>query len=100
MVFYAARTDNAFIIALLACVPWFPTEWETNVIFICAEPGAQWETIKLLRCSIAWAKARNCTTWRIASDTHIDTAPLAKRVGATEIAPRWVVQMKPTAQVR
>jgi hypothetical protein len=94
MIFYAARTDNAFIIALLSVCPWFPSDFECNIIFIAAEDGAMWETIRLLRCSIAWARARRCCFWRLAGDTEYDMKAIARRLGAKEIAARYILKLQ------
>jgi len=93
MIFHAARTDDAFIITLLSCVPWYPADFEANVIFLCAEEGKTWEVIKLLRSSVQWARDRNCCMWKISGDTVYDMAPLAKRVGAMELAPRYLLRL-------
>lgn len=95
LIFYSVRTDDAFLIALLNTVPWLPAEMECNVIFLCAEPGKIWQTVALCRASIEWGKLRRATIWRLASDTDYDLAPIARRVGAKEIHPRWCVEWKP-----
>jgi hypothetical protein len=90
--FYAARTQDAFCITLLSITPWLPTEIDANVIFLCADDDCMWQGLRLLRCSIEWAKRRNATLWRMSSDTDYDLRMLAKRVGATEVAPRFVLR--------
>lgn len=93
LLFYPIRTDNAFCITLLSVLPWFPTEWEANVIFICAMDGKHWEALKLLRASVEWARKRKATYWRICSETEFDVGPLAMRVGAQEISPRFLLRL-------
>lgn len=90
LMFYPIRTRDAFVITMLSIVPWLPNDIDANVIFICADDGAMWQSLKLLRCSIEWAKRRRATLWRLSSDTDNDLRMLAMRVGATEIAPRFV----------
>lgn len=92
MTFYATRTDAAFQISMLSIMPWFPAEPECSAIFACAEDGALWDVIKLMRDSIEWARRRRCSMWRLSSDTAADFEHLAKRLGATEIAPRYVIR--------
>jgi hypothetical protein len=92
VVFYPARMPNAFCISMLSLVPWLPSTVECNIVFVCAEHGALWEAMKLLRSSIAWAKMRGCTLWRLSSDTDYDLSPMAERLGAKEISPRYVVR--------
>jgi hypothetical protein len=93
LLFYPARTQNAFCISLISLVPWLPNDLECSVIMICAEDGAMWDAARLLRASIAWAKSRKATTWRICSETDFDLAQIARRVGATEIWPRFILRL-------
>ena len=89
------RTDNAFCISMMTTTPWMPSEFETTVVFICADdtPGHVWETMRLLRASVAWAKSRRCVAWRCASETDSDLTAFARRVGATEISPRFTLSL-------
>jgi len=91
MMFYPVRTDNAFVIAMMCTVPWTPAFFECNIIFVCADIGCMWEASTLLRGSIHWARRRKCAIWRISSDTDVDLEPLARRVGCTELSPRYVM---------
>jgi hypothetical protein len=92
LMFRSARTQNAFAISMLSCLPWAPNENECNVVFICADHGAMWESMKLLRDSIEWAKHRKCARWRLASNTEHDLHVMAKRLGATEMTPRFTME--------
>ena len=93
LMFYPIRTANAFLIAMLSVNPWTPSEFECNTVLICADDGAMWEAVKLLRASIEWARARKCKRWRMSSDTEYDLAPMAKRLGAIELSPRFTIEM-------
>lgn len=93
LLFYPARTDNAFVITMLSCLPWLPNEWAADVIFTCADNGAMWEVISLLRRSVEWSRSRRISIWRLCSDTDYNIAPLAHRVGAEAIAPRYVLRL-------
>ena len=93
MLFLAQRMDNAFCISMLSVTPWIPADYETSVLVICAEEDAAWESIKLLRSSIEWARRRRCKTWRLSSDTGNDVSLLAKRLGATELSPRYIMSL-------
>jgi hypothetical protein len=86
------RTQNAFCISMITLMPWLPAESEVNVIMVCAEEGAMHEAIKLLRKSVEWGRERNCTCWRISSETDYDLAMIAKRLGAKEIWPRFALR--------
>lgn len=92
MTFYATRSENAFQISMLSIMPWSPAEPECSAIFACADEGAMWEEVKLLRDSIEWARKRRCSMWRLSSDTDADFVALAKRLGADEISPRYIVR--------
>lgn len=89
LMFYPARTANAFIICMMSVEPWTPSDFVCNVVFICADDGAMWEAMKLLRASIEWAKQRKCKKWRLVSDTENDLAMMARRLGAKELSPRF-----------
>jgi hypothetical protein len=93
LLFYPARTANAFTISMLAIVPWIPTVIECNVVAMCADDGGLWEMNKLLRASVGWARARGANTWRVCSETDFDIGPLARRMGAKEQLPRYVMRL-------
>lgn len=93
ILFYPIRSDNAFTITMLSCVPWLPLEWNADVVFTCADDGAMWEVIALLRRSIEWSRKRKIAWWRISSDTGYDIAPLARRMGAEEISSRFCLRL-------
>jgi hypothetical protein len=91
--FLPIRTQNAFSIALISFIPWTPSEIECNMAFICADDGAMWEAMKLMRATIDWARMRKCKRWRISSDTEYDFSPIARRLGATELSPRFSMEL-------
>lgn len=92
LTFYCTRTDNAFQILMLSVMPWLPAEPEANCIFVCADEGAMWEALRLLRDSIDWAKKRKCAMWRLSSDTEVEFPGVARRLGCTEISPRYLIR--------
>jgi hypothetical protein len=92
VMFNPQRMPNAFCISMLSLVPWLPGEVECNIVFICAEDGCIWEAMKLLRSSIEWAKQRRANVWRLSSDTEVELAAMAYRLGATAISPRYVLR--------
>jgi hypothetical protein len=92
LMFYAQRTQDAFVITMLSIVPWLPNDIDANVIFICADDGAMWQSLKLLRSSIEWARKRRATLWRISTDTENNLEMLARRLGATAIEPRFILR--------
>jgi hypothetical protein len=89
ILFYPARTGNAFTITMIACEPWEPSQFTANVVFTCCEDGFMWDTIQLLRDSVDWGRKRRCVAWRMWSDTDYNVGPLARRVGAAEYLPRY-----------
>lgn len=92
LLFCPIRTDNAFLIAMLCCVPWKPADFEANVIMVCADDGGMWEALRLLRVSVEWAKLRKCSSWRLTSENE-DLTMLARRLGATETSPRFNLRL-------
>ena len=93
LLFLPIRTGNAFTVTMLSCLPWLPAEWTADVVFTCADEGAVWEVIPLLRRSIEWSRKRRISMWRICSETGYDIAPLARRMGAKAIAPRYILRL-------
>jgi len=93
---YAARTDDAFVLANTTVMPWLPGQYECNVVTICADENshATWQVMDLLRHSIAWAQRRNCYVWKISSDMEVDITPLAQRVGAKKLLSRFSLQLR------
>lgn len=92
LTFLPLRTDNAFCVSMIQVKPWTPSDNECHMVALCADDGAMWDALKLLRCSIEWAQHRKCVSWNIASDTGFDLTPLCKRLGATEISPRLILR--------
>lgn len=91
LLFLPQRTENAYCISMLTFSPWLPHE--CTIVLICADDGAQWEAIKLLRSSIDWARGRQAKFWRVSSDTDTDLTMIARRVGATEKSPRFSLSL-------
>ena len=83
------RTKKAFLIGGIITAPWRPKHAEFHMLVICAEPGAHWQAMKLLRFSVGWARERGCLQWRACSD-YSDIGALCRRLGAKEI-PRYVL---------
>lgn len=92
LMFLAQRTENAFCISMLSVKPWTPSDTECNVAALCTDDGAMWEGLNLLRWSIKWAQLRKCAFWQMSSDTDYDFTMLARRLGATEISPRFIMR--------
>lgn len=93
LLFLAIRTDDAFLIQMLSCVPWTPADFTCNVVFICADEGHMWDALSLCRYGIDWAKRRRCTDWRLMGDTGYDLGPMARRLGAKTTQPRYVLKL-------
>lgn len=94
LMFYAVRSENAFTVAYINTFPWLPGAMECNITFICADDGKGWEALMLLRQTVAWAKKRNCKWWNLASDTDTDLGPIARRIGAREVWPRYRMELR------
>jgi hypothetical protein len=93
LMFLPQRTHNAFCFSMMTMVPWLPSEFSCDIVAICADDGAMWEAMKLMRSSIAWARSRKCTYWRMSSDTETDLAAFARRIGADEVSPRFMIRL-------
>lgn len=93
LLFWPVRSDNAFLVAMLSCVPWLPADLECNIALLCADDGCLWEAMALARASVDWARRRRCTTWRCVSETDYDLGPLALRLGADEVSARYVLRL-------
>ncbi|HEX3524235.1 MAG TPA: hypothetical protein VHT52_19365 [Stellaceae bacterium] len=94
MVFLPIRSSDAFLIAILAVIPWLPAKMECNVALVYAENGKMWQALTLIRESVAWARRRGCFEWHVSSESVYDLAPLARRVGAEECPPRYRVRLR------
>ena len=93
LMFHPARLANSFCISMLSCVPWLPNDFECHIVLCCADDGAIWEAVRLLRDSIQWARYRKCKSWKLTSDTANDFANIARRLGVTEVFPRFSLEL-------
>lgn len=91
--FLAVRTEDAFLIAMLGNRPWLPNDFICHVVVVASDHGRIWQCPTLLRYSIDWARRRKAVIWNFQSDTEYDIAPLMKRVGIKEIAPRYRLEL-------
>lgn len=91
--YYATRTANAFQISNLTTTPWQPRVYRADIVFICADHGKMWETLPLLRDSIAWARDRGAYAWRFETETEHDLGPVMKKLGVTELTPRYHLEL-------
>lgn len=85
----AIRTDDAYLTAFLKRVPWDPAHADCEVVTVCADDGAVWQTGALLRASLDWAKERKADAWCYSSDTDYRIEPLVRRLGAYQQEPRF-----------
>jgi hypothetical protein len=87
------RTSHALLFATMNQVMWEPKEFEAEVKLLCAYPGHHWQAVRLLRESVAWAKAEHCARWWFSSGTAYDIAMLARRVGAEPQSPQYKLEL-------
>jgi hypothetical protein len=91
----AIRDDNAFLICHITTSPWHtPEEKECHIVFCCAAEGYHWQAVKLLKQSVQWARGQGCILWRFHSDTDCSVGALAKRAGADEAPPRYLIDLR------
>jgi hypothetical protein len=93
LIFFPARTDHAFTICMIITDAWLPGLRICNNLLLNSEEGAVWEEITLMRAALEWARKRQCAEYRIWSDTAVDLAPVAVRVGAQPTAVRHTVTL-------
>lgn len=93
---FAARTDDAFVLANTTVMPWLPGKYECNIVTICSDSDVDptWQVVQLLRASIDWARKRKCYIWKISSDLETDITPLAMRVGAHQVHTRFALGLE------
>jgi hypothetical protein len=92
--YYAARTDKAFLVAFLQIKPWLPADPEVTVSILCAEEDAGWDPIRLCRASMVWARKRNAIKLLIATETTYDLKPIALRLGAEEQPAHYQIELR------
>jgi hypothetical protein len=93
LMFCPMRLKNSFAISMLTSLPWTPARFECHLVLLCADDDNVWETAKLLRASIEWARGRGCKRWNMTSDTDYNLYPLALRVGAKQLTPRHYIDL-------
>lgn len=93
LIYLSIRNDAAFLIAYLHNLPWTAQEYEAEVALICAEEGRAWKAIELLRASIEWGRWRQAKRWIFSSGTSFDFAPIAKRLHAYTLPPRYQIDL-------
>lgn len=91
--FLYVRTDDAFLVGVINIIPWQPGELEFMVALVYADDGCMWQAVKLLRFSIEWARKRKCADWRLSSETTRELGPIARRLGAVELSPRYSLRL-------
>jgi hypothetical protein len=89
--YFAMRTEDAFLIAVLGCMPW-TTRTEAVVIAIITADDKPWQIVRLLRESIKWARQRKAAHWHLWMD-DADAGALARRVGARQNTNRYRVDL-------
>lgn len=69
-----------------------------NIHTLVTEKGNHiWEAIRMARHIKLWAEQHGAEELYLADSTDIDLGPIAKRIGATEITPRYVVKLNSCA---
>lgn len=94
LIWLYVRLDHSFMLGVINIIPWVPGDLEFTVILVVADEGYMWEAIELLRFSIDWSKRRRIAEWRLSSETENELGAIAKRLGATELSPRYSLRLK------
>jgi hypothetical protein len=85
--YFAMRTEDAFLIAVLSSMPW-TSRTEAIVLILITADDKPWQVVRLLRESINWARQRKAAHWHFWMD-DADAGALARRVGARENTSRY-----------
>jgi hypothetical protein len=83
------RTQRAYLISNILTPAWHPQEPECHVLFLCAEPKAHWDAMRLVRENVRWAREKGCVRWWICSETEHSIEAFAKRMGAAAALTRY-----------
>jgi hypothetical protein len=92
--YYPTRTANAFQVTNLTTTPWAPSRFKADIVLICADKDKIWEALSLLRDSIQWARDRRACEWRFETETEFDLKILMQKLGATELTPRYRLDLR------
>ena len=79
--YFAIRSERALTIVQLTIQPFRGCITEAQTMFTCAEEGAIWDVVHLLRKSKDWSKERGASRWCLWSETSFELGPLARRLG-------------------
>lgn len=91
---YMRRTRAAFVVGSLEAKVWLPKQLSCHMLFLCAEPGAHWQAMTLLRRLREWAIANQATRLFVGTDTGIDLGPMVNRLQPRGVSEdRWYVLM-------
>lgn len=93
LIWLYVRLDDAFMLGVINVIPWVPGELEFTVIMVVADEGKMWQAVELLRFSIEWSRQRRIVDWRLSSETENELGAIAKRLGATELSPRYSLRL-------
>jgi len=91
--FRAMRSDDAFVVTMITALPWQPNALRAHVMILSAEEGKIWQVPPLLRDSLEWARRRNAVSWSCQAAPGLNLWPLAKRIGANIIEPRYTLNL-------
>jgi TfoX/Sxy family transcriptional regulator of competence genes len=89
--YFAMRTEDAFLVAVLGSMSW-ASRTEAIVLILITADDKPWQIVRLLRESIKWARQRKAAHWHFWMD-DADAGALARRVGARENTKRYRVDL-------
>jgi hypothetical protein len=90
--YFAMRTEDAFLVAVLSSMPWSTSRSEAIVLILITDDDKPWQIVRLLRESIKWARQRKAAHWHFWMD-DADAGALARRVGARQNTNRYRVDL-------
>jgi hypothetical protein len=82
------RTDNAFCLGDIVQDIYHEDVWRAYMVTMAWESGHSFQGMKLLRALVKWAHGRGASL-TFGTDTGVDLAPFAKRLGAVLEPPSY-----------
>lgn len=87
------RDDDAFACAGLSEFFW-EDQKRANLIFLGARKGAVWQTVRVMRAVLGWAKSRGAGSFHFGEETGMDMAPIARRIRAMKDRPSYRIDLR------
>lgn len=87
------RGERSWLGVAVASLPWKPTQWEARFLPIVSSGKAAWELVGMTDRAIVWARRKGAQHLYFSALTGVDLGPLARRFGAVDAAPSYVLDL-------